>query len=94
MLGVCTEADKQVQTQVQRHRKTSGQWGGLCSGCKVVWETILGLFGRSSHGSKRELLRLPCAASKVAKKQTIRENVWIVPSMVLTLHTVYKTFHP
>lgn len=39
-LGIPYMADKQAETRVQRHRITSGQWGGLCSGCKVVWETL------------------------------------------------------
>lgn len=24
----------------EKHRKTTGQWSGLCSSCKVVWETL------------------------------------------------------
>lgn len=55
--GVFHMANKQVETGVQRHRKTSGQWGGLCSSCKVVWETLRPgweVFSRETEGERQK----------------------------------------
>lgn len=46
----------------ETHRKPTGQWGGLCSSCKVVWETLRPdweVFSREIEGQKEKRETFP-----------------------------------
>lgn len=76
-LGIPYVANKQAETPGQRHRKTTGQWGGLCSSGKVVWETLRPgweVFSRETEGERDIFISL---LSRVKK---LFNNVLFTPS--------------